>query len=495
MSHLPGSLAALVVATPLALSGCGGAGQEAAAPKAETNESPAATATAKAVTPAEGTGPAVSAPKRTPTSGINPEKQIDVVREEVKGGEATAGPTPFDYLWQPAKQEPSPDEPLEVQVPLGLQPLITNVNVPAANPLTKAKMELGKQLYFDPRLSKDGTISCATCHNPEKGWTDNLDKSIGIHGLQGSRSAPTVLNTVYGRSMFWDGRAPSLEAQAQGPIQNKIEMGDQSYKEIVERLRLIPGYQEQFRRVFGTDVTLDGLVKAIATFERTVLSGHSAYDRYNGGGGKEPEFDALTESQKRGMVLFGLRLHPDDPSRDKVDEKLLKKAGCTSCHVGFNFTDEQFHNLGVGWDEAKREFADLGRWAISPIGAKYDKELGAFKTPTLRDISRTAPYMHDGSERTLEDVIEFYNKGGNKNPNLDPDMKPLNLTDQEKADVVAFLKALDGELVPVELPRLPPGSDGQAPDPREAFEPPRPAKPVSDRTAVRDFDPHAIFRR
>src|SRR5262249_48180087 len=154
----------------------------------------------------------------------------------------------------------------------------------------------------------DGTVSCATCHNPNKGWGDGLKTSVGIDGQVGGRNAPTVLNTAYGKSMFWDGRAPSLEGQAQGPIQNPIEMGKQSYKEIVERLRKISGYGEQFQKVFGTDVTLDGFAKAVASFERVAaLSGNSAYDRYAGGDNK-----ALTDGQKRGMVLFGLRLNPDD---------------------------------------------------------------------------------------------------------------------------------------------------------------------------------------
>ena len=159
-----------------------------------------------------------------------------------------------------------------------------------------------------PRISKDGTVSCATCHNPEKGWTDNLTTSVGIDGQVGGRNAPTVLNTAYGRTMFWDGRAPSLEGQSQGPLQNKIEMGDQSYEEIIDRLRTIPGYVEQFKKVFGTDVTLDGMAKAIAAFERVAaLSGNSAYDRYQDN--ETPDhIKELTESQKRGMVLFGLRL-------------------------------------------------------------------------------------------------------------------------------------------------------------------------------------------
>jgi cytochrome c peroxidase len=351
-----------------------------------------------------------------------------------------------------------------VEVPKGLQALTAGVLVPRYNPLTKAKVELGKQLYFDQRVSKNGTVSCATCHNPQKGWTDNLPMSVGINGQMGSRSAPTVLNTVYGKAMFWDGRAPSLEGQAQGPIQNKIEMGDQSYEEIVKRLRTISGYTEQFHKVFGTDVTLDGMAKSIAAFERTALSGNSPFDRYNGGDAK-----ALSDSQKRGMVLFGLRLDSEDEFTTDV---VLKKANCTSCHVGFNFTDEQFHNLGVGWDAKTGQFSDLGRWAATPVGSKNPAEVGAFKTPTLRDITRTAPYLHNGSESTLEKVVEFYDRGGNKNPYLDQDMKPLKLTASEKADLVEFMKALTGEEVKVSLPTLPVGPDGKTPDPRSALQTP-----------------------
>jgi cytochrome c peroxidase len=462
------------------VAGCGGT--TAPSPPAPAVSTPSATPSQSGATPGPAPGSqAVAAERTTPVPRIDPKAQIDIVKEETQGGEASQGPSPFDYLWQAPKVEPIVDEPLTVDVPLGLQPLTPAVYVPLSNPLTKAKWELGRQLYFDPRLSKDGTVSCATCHNPEKGWTDQLPHSTGILGQQGGRSAPTVLNTVYGRLMFWDGRAPSLEGQAQGPIQNPIEMGDQSYKEIVERLRQIAGYQEQFARVFGTDVTLDGMAKAIATFERTALSGNSKYDRYNTG-----KFESLSEAEKRGMVLFGLRLHPEDPYQ--APGVTLKKANCTSCHVGFNFTDEQFHNLGVGYEAEKRGFRDLGRWAISPIGAKYDAERGAFKTPTCRDLSRTAPYMHDGSEKTLIDVMKYYNRGGNPNESLDKDMKPLNLTDQEIQDVVAFLEALNGEERKVELPTLPSGPDGSAPDPRAALTPP------GSGTAAVD-DPHGVLLR
>lgn len=382
-----------------------------------------------------------------------------------KDDDSTDPAKPADWIWMPPQTKPV-EEPLAVDVPLGLQPLVPNSVVPAANPMTKAKYELGKQLYFDPRVSKDSTVSCATCHNPDKGWTDNQPTSTGIGGQVGGRSSPTVVNTAYGKTMFWDGRAPSLEGQAQGPIVNPIEMGDQSYKDIVMRLREISGYREQFQKAFGTDVTLDGLAKAIATFERTVLSGNSAYDKYNRG-----DLKALDESQKRGMVLFGLRLDAEDDFKPDV---VLKKANCTSCHVGFNFTDEQFHNLGADYDAASGSFDDFGRIVAEPIGGKNIASTGAFKTPTLRDIAKTGPYLHDGSEKTLEKVVEFYDKGGKPNPYLDKDMKKLNLTDRERADLVAFMKALTGDAVKVELPTLPVGPDGKSPDPRSALKAPSP---------------------
>jgi cytochrome c peroxidase len=418
----------------------------------------------------------------TPARSIDTKSLTETVKEEVKGGEALEGPTPFDHLWVPSSPGKIKDEPLVVTVPAGLPPLAAKITVPASNPLTKGKYELGRQLYFDPRVSLDGTVSCATCHNPAKGWTDGMPVSVGIAGQTGSRSAPSVLNTAYGKTMFWDGRAPSLEAQAQGPIQNPIEMGKQNYKEIVDRLRKVPSYRAQFENVFGTKVTLDGMAKAIASFERVAaLSGNSKYDKYNAGENK-----AMSDGEKRGMVLFGLTLNTDDEFKT---DAVRQKAKCTLCHAGFNFTDEQFHNLGVGWNEKTGKFADLGRWAIDPIGAKSDASLGAFKTPSVRDAENTGPYMHDGSLDTLEAVVDHYDKGGNPNPALDADMKKLNLTKQEKADVVAFMKALTGENKKLEelLPALPPGPDGKTVDPRSALTPPSKKKIASvlfHRTAV-----------
>jgi len=413
-----------------------------------------------------------------PARKIDPKDVVDVVKGDIAGGEAAGGGTPESFLFQDPDPKLVQDEPLKVEVPRGLMPIVGFV--PASNPMTKGKVELGKQLYFDPRVSLNGTVSCATCHNPAKAWTDNLNTSVGIDGQVGGRNAPTVLNTVYGKTMFWDGRAPSLEGQSQGPPQNPIEMGKQSYKQIIERLRGVSGYREQFQKVFGTDVTLDGFAKAVAAFERAAaLSGNSPYDQYNGG-----ELTALSESQKRGMVLFGLRLNQDDEFKT---DAVLKKAECTSCHAGFNFTDEQFHNIGVGWNDGEKKFADLGRIVIDPVGAKNSADRGSFKTPTVRDAARTGPYMHDGSISTLEQVVEHYDKGGNPNPSLDKDMKKLNLSPQEKADVVAFMKALTGEPTKLTLPTLPPGPDGKSPSAADALATPGP------RTAMLpDVHPFAV---
>jgi cytochrome c peroxidase len=299
----------------------------------------------------------------------------------------------------------------KLQIPLGLLP----VQFPRENPYSPAKAELGKLLYFDPRLSADGTVSCATCHDPQRGFTDGAAVSTGIRGQKGGRSAPTVINRAYGLIQFWDGRAKSLEEQAGGPMQNPIEMGN-THGGVVSKLQSIAGYRPLFEKAFGSaDFTIDHVTMAIATYERTVLSGNSPYDRYKAGNKK-----ALSAAQVRGMGVY------------------FDKAKCDQCHEGVNLTLNSFHNLGVGMDKPN---PDLGRYGIT----KDERDWGAFKTPTLRDISRTAPYMHDGSLKTLAEVVDFYDKGGIANKNLDERIKPLKLTDAEKADLVEFLKSLDGE--------------------------------------------------
>jgi len=301
--------------------------------------------------------------------------------------------------------------------PLGLPP----VQWPDDNPYSAAKADLGKLLYFDKRVSSDNTVSCASCHAVDKAFTDGAAFSTGIGGQKGGRSAPTVINRAYSTLQFWDGRAPSLEEQAKGPIANPIEMtaeksADDAHEATMKRLRAIPGYVVKFEKVFGPKgFTLDNVAKAIATFERTVYSGNAPYDRYNAGDEK-----AMNDAQIRGMKVF------------------FNKAACDSCHLGFNFTDGSYANLGIGMNKSD---PDLGRYIVT----KREEEKGAFKTPTLRDIEHTGPYMHDGSLKTLEEVVEHYDKGGIKNEWLDARMKPLKLSAEEKKDLVEFLKALSGE--------------------------------------------------
>lgn len=304
-------------------------------------------------------------------------------------------------------------------------PLPTSTPTPSTNLNYKAKIDLGKQLYFDGRLSKNGAISCAFCHNPGTGFADPRQTSIGIDGGVGGRQSPTVYNTAFNHLQFWDGRARSLEEQAIGPIQNPIEMGE-THENVVRKLSKIKGYQQQFRAVFGTDVNLQGLANAIAAYERTVISTNSAFDKYMAGDQK-----ALDEAAVRGLALF------------------KGKARCILCHNGPNFTDNQFHNLGVPQVGPMKE--DLGRFSVT----KAEKDRGAFKTPTLRSITETAPYMHDGALKTLEEVVGFLNKGGGSNQNLSALMKPLDLTAEEQSDLVAFLKSLTGEPIKFEMPKLP----------------------------------------
>lgn len=313
-------------------------------------------------------------------------------------------------------------EPYKLKLPLGLQEQAAYI--PVDNPLTAAKINLGKQLYFDKRLSADGSVSCATCHDPGKGFSDGRPTSRGIKGQVGGRSAHVTINRLFSKEQFWDGRTDSLEDQALGPVQNPIEMGN-TLDGMVATLNKIPGYRDQFRKVFGTQATKEGVAKAIAAFERTLLCGNSAFDKFEVG-----DKTALSASAQRGLRLF------------------RGKAECAKCHAGFNFTDEGYHNVGVGTDKPK---PDLGRYEVT----KADANKGAFKTPTLRNIAASAPYFHDGSANTLEEVVEYYDRGGIKNPHLSADVKPLNLTAQEKADLVAFLKSLSCPKLKVAAPALP----------------------------------------
>lgn len=314
--------------------------------------------------------------------------------------------------------------PVHIQPPLGLPP----VPIPKNNPPTAETIALGRRLFYDQRLSKDNTLACASCHNPRFDFTDGLQFSKGVGGEMGVRNAPTILNVAYEPFQFWDGRALNLEDQAASPMANPIEM-NQSHKVSASKLRKDPVYRSMFRDAFGTeDVSLARIERALASFERTILTGNSAFDRYQYGGDK----NALTPQQVRGFAVF---INP-------------VKGNCAACHT-INaqyalFTDGKFHNLGEGVGEDGVSFKDVGRYHQT----KKESDRGAFKTPTLRNIAKTAPYMHDGSLRTLKEVVDFYAGGGNSNPNLDKEIKSIHLSGEDRADLVAFLNSLTGDIPP-----------------------------------------------
>lgn len=295
--------------------------------------------------------------------------------------------------------------PFYVPVPTGLHQLdITEENV-----LTAGKVELGKQLFFDPRLSRDSSTSCASCHDAAKGWSNGSQYGVGVGGRKGSRNVPTLINVAYQDHLFWDGRAQSLEQQVYFPAASKDEM-DLSLDEAAARLNKISGYRQQFEEEFGGPATAERIAKCIASFERTIVAANSPFDRFRTG-----DISALSPSARRGHDVFFFR------------------SNCAFCHNGPNLTDGKFHNTGVGMDLPS---PDMGRFAVNE---NNELERGAFKTPTLRDISRTAPYMHDGSLETLEEVVEFYSRGGRMNPYLDEMISSILMSEQDKADLVVFL--------------------------------------------------------
>jgi len=303
---------------------------------------------------------------------------------------------------------------------------IPAMEYPSDNKWSKEKEVLGKMLYFDPRLSGSNWISCATCHNPGLGWGDGLPRTIGDGQKELGRHAPTVINSGYFALQMWDGRKKTLEDQASGPIGAAGEM-NQDYGELIRELQALPDYVNRFDKVFGKNaLNIENISKAIATFERSVVSKNAPYDKYWAG-----DKQAMSASAVRGMDLF------------------FGKGKCGICHNGPVFTDSGFHNIGV--KAAGPLKVDLGRYNET----KDDFDKGGFKTPGLRDISRSAPYMHNGTESTLEEVISFYNRGGDVKDNISPFITPLELSKQEEKDLVAFLKALDGEPILVTFPILP----------------------------------------
>ncbi len=299
---------------------------------------------------------------------------------------------------------------------------------PEDNEPTPERVALGKMLFFDPRLSSDGNMSCASCHNPMFGWSDGLPTARGHKSMVLGRASPTVINTAYNTIQMWDGRKKDLEDQAIGPMEASVEMNT-DFDRLFRFLNNNQGYSEAFARAYpGEGINKRTLAKAIASYERTIISNDSPFDRWIRG-----DASAMTEQQVRGFRIF---VDPD-------------KGNCAICHSAPNFTDNGFHNLGLASDGG--ESADPGRYAIKPV--KILK--GAFKTPTLRDVALTAPYFHDGSARTLMEVVEHYVKGGVVRERVSPNIRPLNLTAREKQDLVAFMEALTTRHEPVTLPELP----------------------------------------
>ena len=340
------------------------------------------------------------------------------------------------------------------------------VPIPSHNPQTPAKIELGDKLFHDKRFSVDGTVSCAKCHDDKLAFTDGLVVSVGHNGLTGTRNAPTVLNAAFNQSQFWDGREPDLEGQSKQPLINPVEHGLANYEPILEIVRKDTYYPAAFQSVFGVNsekVTIDHVAKAIASFERTLVSGNSPFDRYNFKG----QSDAMTDAQIRGFNLF------------------VGQGRCVSCHIIEKdqalFTDSRFHNIGIGINQIQQDVprltkafleaknkggnvdvmvlsdkksSELGRFAVTDELS----QIGAFKTPTLRNVELTAPYMHDGSLKTLKDVMIHYNNGGVTkagdpvNAFLSGGIRPLNLTDAQLDDLAEFLKALTSPKYPGSVP-------------------------------------------
>ncbi len=342
----------------------------------------------------------------------------------------------------------------EIKLPLGIPQDLWAYFIPKDNPMTAAKVDLGRRLFFEPRLSADGTVSCATCHDPKRAFTDGKRIAEGIAGRTGIRNSPTLLNAMFNAGQFWDGRAGSLEEQAKMPLINHTEMGNSSLDEAAARIAGIPEYTKDFEHVFGSAATIDAVAKAIAAFERTLVSANSPLDRYLAG-----DINAMSEAARNGLSLF------------------RGKARCGVCHA-FNqnfaafatfpfLTDMNYRNTGIaanygGFDSlARRAMAasrerssepttellkheragELGRFLIS--GNTLD--VGAFRTPSLRNVELTAPYFHDGSAATLEDVVRYYVKGGNPNANRDWQLEPVPLTESEQRELVEFLKALTSD--------------------------------------------------
>jgi cytochrome c peroxidase len=339
--------------------------------------------------------------------------------------------------------------PSDITPPLGIPRDVWSYFIPKDSPVTPRKVELGRRLFFDKRLSADGQVSCASCHDPKLGFTDARPKAEGIGGRRGTRNTPTILNSMFNGGQFWDGRATTLDAQALMPLINPDEMGNATLEQVVARIQKIPEYATGFKEVFARPPAIDDLAKAIAAYERTLVSGNSPFDRYISG-----DRAAMSDSALRGLGLF------------------RGKARCSICHnfnLSFPFlTDQNYRNTGIAANNpafialtkaalevaragaiaeslealGKREGAsELGRFLVT--GNALD--IGAFRTPSLRNVELTAPYFHDGSAATLMDVVGYYARGGNESPSRDWELQTVSLSESEQRDLVEFLKSLTGD--------------------------------------------------
>lgn len=400
-----------------------------------------------------------SAPKDDSTTAPNAAASAEALlgSPELTAGIPGEGALTNDQI-QAWLEKPENHQPLEIVLPLGLMAGSSQVQGIADNLMTRAKIELGRQLYFDKRLSADNTISCASCHDPDEGFAKHTQFGVGINGQMGGRNSPISYNRIVSGAQFWDGRAASLEAQAVGPIANPIEMGN-THEKAVETIAGIPGYEMQFRVIFGDEgVTIDNIGRAIATFERAIVTGPAPFDYYEAVrpflAMKPADLDAIKDDDPDAYAKYqaskaAADTHPMSASAVRGRDLFFsEKVGCTACHVGANLADEKYHNLGVGMPAEKPDF---GRFEIS----KDEKDKGAFKTPTIRNVALSAPYMHDGTQKTLEEVVEHYAKGGTPNQWLSTKIKKIDLKPQDKADLVEFMKACTGEFPKIERGRLP----------------------------------------
>jgi len=315
-----------------------------------------------------------------------------------------------------ASGEPSPELKAKFRRP-------DSIPFPKANPFDAAKAELGKHLFFDPRLSSSGSVSCASCHNPSFDWGDGLDRGVGVTGVRLPRRTPSILNAAWLSALMWDGRAATLEHQATMPMTAEHEMG-MSLDGVTQRLKKIKGYEPLFQAAFpGEEIRIENAVAALATYERTLVSSKAPFDLWI-----EGDEAAISAEAKRGFLVF------NGPGR------------CSKCHSSWRLTDDSFHDIGLKSD-------DIGRGKFAPPSVVIMQH--AFKTPSLRDLRLTGPYMHDGSMRSMDEVIEHYEKGGKSRPSLSPEMKRIKLSKQEREDLLAYLGTLRGPPLQSESPRLP----------------------------------------